>query len=115
MLSCSRFDRRLSDSFSKEIFNGACLEDATRYVDDLRIVLRLDSKRDLADVERKTLTWLDSLLSDEPGVTVSTDKTHAAYFGVHADRPTVRQSDRMTRDPKRGVRWVRCCWRGSNP
>ena len=94
------FDRRLRDSFSKEIFTGACLEDATRYVDDLRIVLRLDSERDLADVERETITWLNSLLSDEPDLMVSTDKTHAAYFGVHADRPTVRQSDRMTRIQK---------------
>ena len=91
------FDRRLRDSFSKEIFAGAHLEDATRYVDDLRIVLRLDSDRDLADVERETATWLDSLLLNEPGVKVSTEKTQAAYFGVHVDRPTVRQSDRMTR------------------
>ena len=58
MLYLLAFDRRLRDSFSKEIFTGACLEDATRYVDDLRIVLRLDSKRDLADVERETFTWL---------------------------------------------------------
>ena len=91
------FDRRLRDSFSKEIFTGACLEDATRYVDDLRIVLRLDSERDLADIERETSTWLGKLLSAEPGLAVSTDKTHAAYFGVHVGRPTVRQSDRMTR------------------
>ena len=94
------FDRRLRDSFSKEIFTGACLEDATRYVDDLRIVLRLDSERALADVERETFTWLNSLLSDEPDLTVSTDKTHAAYFGVHVERPTFRQSDRMTRIQK---------------
>ena len=90
------FDRRLCDSFSKEIFTGAYLVDATRYVDDLRIVLRLGSECDLAEVERETSTWLDSLLKDEPGVIVSTEKTHAAYFGVHVDRPTVRQSDRMT-------------------
>ena len=91
------FDRRLRDSFSEEIFPGAYLEDATRYVDDLRIVLRLNSDRDLAEVERETSTWLKSLLKDEEGVKVSKEKTIAADFGVHRDRPTVRQSDRMTR------------------
>ena len=94
------FDRRLRGSFSKEIFTGTYLEDATRYVDDLRIVLRLDSERNLADVERGVATWLNSLLSEEPGVTVSMDKTQAAYFGDPVDRPTVRQSDRMTRIQK---------------
>ena len=94
------FDRRLRDSFSKEIFAGAYLEDAARYVDDLRIVLRLDSELELADVEHETSAWLDSLLADEPGVEVSTEKTQAVYFGDQVDRPTVRQSDRMTRIQK---------------
>ena len=91
------FDHRLIDSFSREIFTGAYLVDATRYVDDLRIVLKLDSKRELSEVEYETTAWLTSLVEDEPGLTVSTEKTNAAYFGVHVDRPTVRQSDRMTR------------------
>ena len=91
------FDRRLRNLFSEEIFDGARLEDATRYVDDLRIVLKLDAERDSADVEGETSTWLGSLLSGEPGLAVSTDKTHAAHYGVHAERPTVRQSNRMTR------------------
>ena len=91
------FDHRLIDSFSREIFTGAYLVDATRYVDDLRIVLKLNSERDLSEVENDTSAWLTSLVKDEPGVTVSTEKTHAAYFGVHVNRPTVRQSDRMTR------------------
>ena len=88
--------------------------DATRYVDDLRIVLRLGSECDLAEVERETSTWLDSLLKDEPGVMVSREKTHAAYFGVHVDRPTVPAERSDDGDPKRGVRGIRCCWRGSN-
>ena len=91
------FDHRLVDSFSREIFTGAFLVDATRYVDDLRIVLKLNSARDLSEVENDTSAWLTSLVKDEPGVTVSTEKTHAAHFGVHVNRPTVRQSDRMTR------------------
>ncbi len=91
------FDHRLIDSFSNEIFTGAQLVDATRYVDDLRIVLKLDSERELSEIEYETWDWLTTLVEDEQGVTVSTEKTNAAYFGVHVDRPTVRQSDRMAR------------------
>ena len=94
------FDHRLIDSFNKEIFTGAYLVDAARYVDDLRIVLRLTSKRGLSEIEVETSAWLTSLVKDEPGVTISTEKTHAAFFGIHVDRPTVRQSDRMTRIQK---------------
>ena len=92
------FDSRLRDSVSTEVFPGAYLEDVARYVDDLRIVLRLGSpERDLADIERETSTWLGSLLTDEPALMVSTEKTYAADFGVQGDRPTVRQGDRMRR------------------
>ena len=94
------FDSRIRDSFSEEIFAGAYLEDAARYVDDLRIVLSLDSELELADVEHETSVWLDSLLADEPGVEVSTEKTQAVYYGAQDKRPTVRQSDRMSRIQK---------------
>ena len=92
------FDSRLRDSLSTEVFPGAYLEDVARYVDDLRIVLRLGSPEgDLADIATETSTWLGSLLTDEPGLMVSTRKTYAADFGVQGARPTVRQGDRMTR------------------
>ena len=94
------FDSRLRDVFSKEIFAGAYLEDAARYVDDLRIVFRLESQLELVDVEHETSAWLDALLADEPGVEVSPEKTQAVHFGVQVDRPAVRQSERMTRIQK---------------
>ncbi len=92
------FDQRLRNSLSTEIFDGAYLEDVSRYVDDLRIVLRLSSASlDLVDIEDETSAWLDSLLTEEQDLTVSREKTHAADFGVTGGRPTVRQGDRMSR------------------
>ena len=91
------FDSRIRESFSKEIFPGAYLEDAVRYVDDLRIVLRLDPERNATDVKDKTVDWLSSLLEEEQGLLLSEEKTQAEEFDVPSDRPKVRQSDRMRR------------------
>ena len=102
MLSCSGSTPGFATRSPPRSSPEPDLEDVARYVDDLRIVLRLGSpERDLADIERETSTWLGSLLTDEPALMVSTEKTYAADFGVQGDRPTVRQGDRMRRDPKR--------------
>ena len=95
------FDDRLRDSISEEIFDGAYLVDVARYVDDLKIVLRVDSPTlELTHIEHETKKWLDSLLEPEQGLEVSEGKTRASELGHQSDRPIVRQGDRMTRIQK---------------
>ena len=92
------FDHRLRSALASEMFPGAQLVDAARYVDDLRIVLKLESPDlDLADIEEETVRWLDSLLKPERALRVARKKTHASDFGTHSDRPTARQGERMAR------------------
>ena len=92
------FDDQLRDAVSTQIFGGARLVDVARYVDDLRIVLQLDSPESgLKDIECETTRWLDSLLKDEQGLEVSRGKTRASDFGAQSERPVIREGDRMTR------------------
>ena len=89
-------DDELRRWVSEEIFEGATLIDVARYVDDLTIVLRIDSTtRDLADIEQKAKGWLDDCLEPEKGLETSAKKTRASEFGLKSDRPIVRQGDRM--------------------
>ena len=95
------FDDRLRHAFSEEIFDGAYLEDVARYVDDLRIVLRVDlPELKLVNIENATKEWLDSVLEPERGLEISRGKTRASGFGLQSKWPIVRQGDRMTRIQK---------------
>lgn len=90
-----RFDESLRSRFSTEIMPGIRLEDACRYVDDLRIVVTTDlgPKR----CQSMITHWLQRMLNDTaPGLLLSRDKTKVAEFGG-SDRPVVLQSDRMER------------------
>ena len=92
------FDHRLRSALSSEIFSGAQLVDVVRYVDDLRVVLKLESDDlHLADIEEETVSWLNSLLNPEQALRVARKKTHASNFGTQSDRPTARQGERMAR------------------
>ncbi len=89
------FDQQLKNSFGQEIESGIRLEDACRYVDDLRLVVTSDLHADecKAAVEK----WLQSLLNGKAnGLLISEDKTEAVEFGA-SKRPIVRQSERMKR------------------
>ncbi len=89
------FDERLRSNFGEEITRGIRLEDACRYVDDLRIVVTTD----LATSECKegVENWLQHLLNDEAiGLQISRRKTEAVDYGG-SERPIVRQSARMKR------------------
>jgi len=96
------FDDKLRNAIGSDIAPGIRLEDACRYVDDLRIVLTVggddfDGNDGLARVEQLTAQWLQGLLTAEaPGLVVSTEKTKAAEVGG-AQRPIVRQSAKMNR------------------
>ena len=89
------FDKRLRSNFGKEIVPGICLEDACRYVDDLRVVVTTDL--DVPECKTAIVDWLQILLDDEAtGLQVSKKKTAAVEFGG-SQRPIVRHSARMRR------------------
>ena len=89
------FDKRLRSNFGKEIVPGICLEDACRYVDDLRVVVTTDL--DVPECKTAIVDWLQILLDDEAtGLQVSKKKTEAVEFGG-SQRPIVRHSARMRR------------------
>lgn len=91
------FDQSLREAIAAEIAPGIRLEDASRYVDDLRLVMTVSEDQSLTDVEELTTQWLQGLLSTKaPGMEVSREKTRAAV--VRGDeRPLVRQSRKMAR------------------
>lgn len=92
------FDQGLRAAVSREIEPGIRVEDVCRYVDDLRIVLKVDQAMQLSDVERLSKNWLQGLLDEHAqGQETSTEKTKAATFGGDAERPLVRQSRKMAR------------------
>lgn len=91
------FDQGLREALSEEIASGIRLEDACRYVDDLRIVLTVDRDKDLTEIEHVIKNWLQGLLDQyAEGLKSSKDKTKAAAFRGEK-RPLVRQSRKMTR------------------
>jgi Reverse transcriptase (RNA-dependent DNA polymerase) len=91
------FDQGLRESLSQDIEPGIRLEDACRYVDDIRIVLSVDPERSLPDIEKVVINFLTQLLERHAnGLQVAEDKTIAAVFGGD-ERPLVRQSRKMAR------------------
>lgn len=91
------FDQGLRETVSQEIEPGVVVEDVCRYVDDLRIVLRVTEKKTLPDIEQLSKKWLQGLLDEHAqGLQASAEKTKAATFGGD-ERPLVRQSRKMAR------------------
>ena len=89
------FDQQLRNRFGLEIEGGIRLEDACRYVDDLRLVVTTD--RDADECKEAVEQWLQSLLNREAqGLLISEKKTEAVEFGA-PQRPIIRQSERMKR------------------
>lgn len=91
------FDKELRAALRTTSWESTVLEDACRYVDDLRLVLRTSGEQDLHTLENKASAWLDELLgSTASGLASSKEKTHAALFDGE-ERPLVRQSRKMRR------------------
>ena len=99
------FDKKLQETIGKNITEDSSLrlEDACRYVDDLRITMtspRTDNSVDVADVKDKTLAWLQQLLIDTaPELEISIDKTEIRQVD-QADNPLINQSAKMNRIQK---------------
>lgn len=96
------FDERIRGAVGRDIAPGVRMEDGSRYVDDLRIVVTvggddLDDGDGVRLVEERVSKWLQDLLTNAaPGLLVSSEKTKAAEVGG-AERPLVRQSAKMNR------------------
>ena len=89
------FDAVLKNNIGSEIEEGIRLEDACRYVDDLRIVVTTDRGAD--ECQNAVCKWLQNLLDkDKSRLRVAEDKTKVAEFGGH-EYPLVRQSLKMER------------------
>lgn len=93
------FDRALCDTIGTDIAPGIQLTDVCRYVDDLRVLITVESSSNdsLRGYESVVSEWLTQVLDvTAPGLTLSPDKTEIAALG-HDDRPLVRQSAKMNR------------------
>jgi hypothetical protein len=93
------FDRALQAIIALEapFVPGAILLDACRYVDDIRLVLKVDGGMKLREIEEQIVSQLQNLLDDSAiGLVPSEDKTRAAHYRGD-ERPLVRQSQKMER------------------
>ncbi|WP_248360534.1 RNA-directed DNA polymerase [Anaeromyxobacter oryzae] len=90
-------DDLLQQAFSTEIRPGIHLEDACRYVDDYRLVVRAGANVSLDALERSAVEWLQELLNRcDTGLRIAKSKTKAV--DVRGDeRPAVQQSRKMSR------------------
>lgn len=93
------FDDAARAKIGEEIAPGIMLEDVSRYVDDLRVVIAVDDDSSpVASDEIAAVTgWLEGLLLEHaPGLTLATEKTQIAALDSNGS-PLVRQSARMSR------------------
>lgn len=91
------FDAELKSQVDHDIAPGITLHDASRYVDDLRIVVSGPRSTKLEEVEVIVFDWISGLLERTAnGLTPSKEKTQASAFRAD-ERPLVQQSKRMAR------------------
>ncbi|QPQ54206.1 hypothetical protein IC614_07480 [Allosphingosinicella flava] len=91
------FDAKLRSHFGNEVVPGIWLEDACRYVDDLRLTVTVAPGIDVAEIQARLYFWLGSLLEKEaPGLVLAHEKTKTAEFGGE-DQQLIRQSRKMER------------------
>ena len=93
------FDQALREAIGSEIAHGIVLEDSCRYVDDLRlvIVIESDSAGSPEDYADSVTSWLRQVLEyNATGLKLSDTKTQIAALGGD-ERPLVRQREKMNR------------------
>jgi len=94
LLDC---DRALSNTLDSRIAHDVHLVDVCRYVDDLRVVVAVESGTSLDSLKQSMTDWLAGLLvTHAPGLEPNGAKTEAAVL-VGGERLLVRQSNRMNR------------------
>jgi hypothetical protein len=91
------FDEALRTMFSKKLPLDISVVDVCRYVDDLRIILKVNRTISLLEVEEIMAQWLQELLdTNANGLLLKDAKTKAALFRGD-ERSLVRQSRKMRR------------------
>jgi hypothetical protein len=91
------FDEMMREAFHTKIASGIWIEDACRYVDDLRLVVSARKSIELQQVEKQVHGWLKRLLNESAGgLEPSEEKTSAVELG-RGERPLVRQIAKMKR------------------
>lgn len=91
------FDRAVLGSLGQEIAAGIWLQDACRYVDDIRLTITTASGVAAADAQNRVMDWVGHLLDENSaGLQISPEKTTTASFGGQ-EQPLVRQSRKMER------------------
>lgn len=93
-LALLRFDSSLSNLMGKPITMapGVALLDACRYVDDIRLVLRVPKAVIVDDLETRITNWLNARVrATASGLLVEREKTHIVILGAE-DRFVVPQS-----------------------
>ena len=93
----STLDDRIRKAIGTQIADGIELEDACRYTDDFRFVLKGDATCSADRARCAVTSWLtDQLLAGTPRLVVAADKTIVSEFSG-GERPILRQSIRMDR------------------
>ncbi|MET3528405.1 reverse transcriptase domain-containing protein [Phenylobacterium koreense] len=91
------FDDELKAQINKDIAPDLKLHDASRYVDDLRLVISGPAATKIETVQNQAFEWLEALLDQTaPGLEPAAEKTQASAFRAD-ERPLVQQSKRMAR------------------
>ena len=91
------FDEALRATIGKKIPPGILLEDACRYVDDLRILVDQGSDDSSIDIEKSVIDWLRQVLNEKaPSLELSDEKTQVVALD-NDEPPLLRQSARMNR------------------
>ncbi|MGV8118309.1 MAG: RNA-directed DNA polymerase [Candidatus Xenobiia bacterium LiM19] len=91
------FDRELCNNIEHEIEPGICLYDACRYVDDIRLVLSVNKKYTISDIEKIVIKWLKKLLHHNANNLLPSEEKTIASFYRDEERPIVKQSRKMER------------------
>lgn len=96
-VALAAFDEELRNAVGREILADVTLCDASRYVDDLRLVLSAPPAADLETIRDRTLDWLRRALDrSAAGLSPAEGKTQVSAFRAD-QRPLVQQSRRMAR------------------
>ncbi|MCY3542144.1 MAG: reverse transcriptase domain-containing protein [Gammaproteobacteria bacterium] len=95
------FDKALTEKFGCDIFEGVRLLDACRYVDDIRLLLDIEPKHDVAkkDIKVETVNWLNkTLVNHAEGLSISKkkEKTRVVFLDDE-EQPLLRQRAKMNR------------------
>jgi hypothetical protein len=92
-----KFDRTVLGQIGREVANGVWLNDACRYVDDIRLTITTTPTIDPTEAQARIIAWLDQILTEAcPGLEFAPDKTSTASVGGE-QMPLVRQSRKMER------------------